>query len=512
MRLTFKQFLKESKDASSLITQMATTLTPDEVIIKKHLIKMLNPNNSKFSEFKLVDRGSNNRANKEVLRASNIGKTKEEIENNVRRIFEILKSSGLNVKILNFEKFGVNLPGGSGKYNSIEINVELEIKGNKYEGIVIATSTSNDSGKLRNKDLVPTKFIKAGKDYTKESLINDVEQALKTIGIDQTIKQYLSDIIESFKHVSNSASFKEYVHQSHLDDLHHHFKSDLYGEISPADINNILKDFGEIIQPLIFASQFSNINITYPSVSNSSLTDFNLINDGELYEFSAKAGNKGGIPSGKIYFDNIDLESSNLTSDEIEFVEMMKNSYKNDIRSQQCSLVYDLLLEDGFFKNNKIKSFYEACLNGFKPGDKINYKSFIDNANKWFSDNNLLNDKNKFSDFWNDLYNEFNYFPKEYKSEIMYDKWTNMAPETKYGVIMYAPYKTSVNILNSKYSDILTNIIRKTQNIFQSYLTLNNGNEFIIKIKRGKAQRYKFATGGMSTNNITNAKLGIEMK
>lgn len=520
MPLTFKKFYFENYRFSKLNEMAAVALTTDDNIIRKLLISALNKNANKLQEYKLNSRGSNARANKEVLRASNIGKTKEDVEKNVKQIFSKLNSENLNIKITGFGDFGVGLPGGSGKYNSLEVNVKVDTNGETYNGSVIITSTTNDKGKLKNKDLVPNKFVSSfNKEISKSELIQEVSSKLESnIELDTDIKTYLIDIINSFKTVSENRNFAEYI--SNPGELVHQFNTDIK-TISPADINNILKDFGEIIQPLIFASKFNNVNIEYPVESNGALIDFSLINGGTIYNFSAKAGSKGGIPSGKTYFDNINSriingQNMNLSNNEKEFIKMMSDSYAHDIRTQQCALVYDLLVKTNFFSNNKIKSFYEACLSGFKPGEKIDYKKFISNANEWL-ENNVLNhdsdDDNRkaFTEFWENLYKEFDYIAsKDYSADKMFEKFKTLNPETQYGTIMYAPYKESVNILNSNYRTLLSDILKKTQNFYQSYLTVN-GDTFVVKVKSSKNENYKFATGGMSTNNITNAKLGIAL-
>jgi hypothetical protein len=522
-RLTFFKFLTEAKN-HKLLTQAAHLSVTDEKIIsniKKDLNKKIWKDIQQDIEgLELFSLGNARRANKEILRGT-FGFTEEEVIAKVEKIF---KNYVKNHKILDFGKFDKGLLGGSGTYNSLEVIV----KNNEGEtSTVLITSTNRVNASLRNKVLVPNKLgIKGGDEYTSGDLVKTVEGTLKDIKVDDNIKTALIAILNDLldkKGRTRGGSFVDAIRGSDgniissldIESTVSDDTKDLIETLSSSDLNNILKDLGEIIQPLMIAQKYpKNIKISYPSESNAKLVDFNIINKPQTIEFSAKAGT-GGVPSGKVWAERIENkmdsnseEFETLSKKEYDFLKTLIESYKGHVGDQMITLIKKFIYKD----KSKISKTAKDHLTNIGFANWTNWKDGVEKASKYI-DANLKNRK-QFEKFFTELYTGVGYDIRNldhFKIEVLFDKWNKVNDPTKFGILIYPIYSSLVQVLNDDYKDTITNIIRQVSLIYQGHLYYKNGT-FTLKINAGQMASYEFSPGGISTTNIFNAKLGIKMK
>ena len=520
-RLTFFKFLTEAKN-HKLLTQAAYLTDTDKKIInniKKDLNKKIWPNLERDIEgLKLINLGGAKRANKEILRGS-FGLDTKEVKAKVNQLF---KKYLKNYKILKFGEFDSGLPGGSGTYKSLEVTVE----DNEGEtATVLITSTNRVNASLRNKVLVPNKLgIKGGVAYTPDALVNTIENSLENIEADDNIKNTLVAILNDLLKNTSSGNFVSAIRGRKgnivsslvIESTISNNTKTLIKSLSESDLNNILKDLGEIIQPLMIAQKYSkDIKISYPAEANAKLVDFSIINKSQTIEISAKAGS-GGVPAGTEWMTRIEnrmnsnpKEFETLPEKDKDFLKTLIDSYKSSIGDQMITLIKKFIYND----KSKISRIAKKHLANIGFASWTNWKDGVAKASKYIDAN--LKTPEDFENFFTELYTGVGYNKldklRDFKVSVLFDKWNKVDDSTKFGILIYPIYTRLVQILNDDYADTITNIIQQVSLIYQGHLYYKNGT-FRLIINAGQMADYVFATGGMSTANIFNAKLGIKMK
>lgn len=518
-RFTFKKFLNEGK---TQVLNQALSATANGALkdIKTKIYRAQDIISNELG-IKLDKVGGKARAYKEFLRGP-LGLDRESVENNVKKIFDkILKS---DYQLVSFGDFDKKLDGGSGTYNSLECNIRD--KKSKETFTLVATTNQRENIALKNKDLVPNKLgVIGGKDYTASSLVSTIESKLKDTSLSDNIKSVIIELLDDLLSGRSTLSGVFSGTKDFAKAINNIVENDgstgeiistltkntqqAISNISSNDLHSILKDLGEILQPLMIAQNFKGIKIGYPSESNAKLVDFHILNKGIKYDISAKAGS-GGVPSGVTYFDIVsEINKANpsfFTKEEKDFISKIGESFNQSVTGQQIQLVNTLLVQDVKYSTKEARD----CYNKIGIDSWVSLVDAVSKADAYFKKNSKVSKK----DFFTKLYTGVGYDLKKLKDfpvDTIDRKWDDLEVKTKYGILIYPAWSRVVQILNDNYADILTSVLQKVSMIYQGHLYYNSGKLSLI-IKAGAKSKYGFKTGGISTKNITGAKLGIKIK
>lgn len=432
------------------------------------------------------------RAVNEIFRAD-LGKSEEQ----ARLLLEPICKK-LNLQLGEYAIFG--RPVASGTFKSFE----LEFDNIKY----YITNTSSIKGILHNKDLVPNKILKnLSKTYISfHDLINNIN--FNKIEND-TIKDVIYNLIDTIdefkiKEQTNFFNNKKFINSINSEILNEKIviqnSADLITSlknIEQSDIQNISKDFGEILQPCIFLKKFDDANVSFPTTSNEALVDY-YING---IQFSAKSSS-GAAPSGasifKTAYNNITNGMNQYTDSEKQFIFDFYDLYGYNIFKMQQAMINKFVLND----NNNLKFLLDIGFN--------EWNTYTDLANSL----DMISDKQA---FFTELYNIINYHPEKFKTgsapytiENVIKEWNKYTPKLKWGILFYPLYVLSIKNINIKYQNILSDVISKTIDMIQCYFDIKQ-NVLIMKLFKANKKMWKFTSGGMSTANINNAKLSLKM-
>ena len=414
--------------------------------------------------------------------------------------------------------------GGSGTYKSYSI---------KYKGdIYFIANTTQDKANLKNKELTPDKLKLSNDNYIYKSFdelynklkpsLDDINKKYPESGIYELLNELINKIksgdYEKSGSFNNNEKIDDFFADNNEGKLSFSINSEYVSKVLDGDIACIEKDFGEILGPFVFFRLFKDVELNYPSASNEPLVDY-YING---HKVSAKQLGGGGKPSGasvalaaqknrKKIIDNpedITDETTELTNkekkiifepEEIEFIDNVLITYEKSIFEQQRDLI------SKYVKNiNNITLIDFAKLNNSNDLEKE-----LDN---------ILNNTN-IETYFTNIYKQINYVPTKTSSwtpKIIAKEYNNLTTKLKWGILFYPLYKTAINNIVKKYgdekNDIISSVIQKVTDMKQIYLGIRKKKELKIDIVSSAISKWTLTTGGMSTNNISNSKLSIELK
>lgn len=409
--------------------------------------------------------------------------------------------------------------GASSKYRSFTISVD----GEQY----YVANIMSDSSLLRSKDLNPGKLGLASKGHNVYTSFTELKNAV--LSKLKNIKDKYPEIYEGIYNIIEVIETSNYDSSGSFsfNDIEDFFTSDDDGKLSfdidkidlskilDGDIANIEKDFGEVLGPLVFLRLFDNVNVVYPTSQGEPMVDY-YING---YKVSAKQLGGGGKPSGfdvmlraKTNLEEIEQEVDELTSSEekvmysdkeIEFINKVASTYELSIFKQQCKLISEFAMTDSI-----------NDLLGFSLNTLESYKELADKLDKKLESEDI-------EEFFNRLYKLTDYTTyKEYTPEYIADNYYDyiMTPMKKWGILFYPLYVNAINKINKLYGsednssdDVISSVIQKSIQMKQVYFGIRKKKMKLEVISSG-VHSWKVTTGGMSTNNIGNSKLSIEMK
>lgn len=441
------------------------------------------------------------------------------------KIKEIFKN--VNIELLDDEPSIIGRAnGGSGTYKSYKI---------KYKNkIFYVANTKQDKANLKNKELTPDKL-----NLTKENniyksfdiLYNTLKPELDKIKDkypNSNIFELLNELINKIKSgkYETSGSFtnktiEDFFNDNNEGKLSFKIDSKYIENVLAGDINCIEKDFGEILGPFMFFRLFDDVELIYPSKSNEPLVDY-YING---HKISAKQLGGGGKPSGssiaktaKENINNIEKnpeditnETSDLTSkqkkilfndDEIKFINDVLLTYDSSIFIQQRDLINKFILN-----NKTIKDKFKIDL------------SIIENEHDLEKELDKLFSKINIEKYFVNLYEAISYQPTRSSSwnpSLIAKEYTKINSRLKWGILFYPLYKKAVDNIVKEYgnpeNDIISSVIQKVTDMKQIYLGIRKKDGLLVDMVSSGVSKWTLTTGGMSTNNIINSKLSIELK
>jgi len=218
-------------------------LNPDKIPLRN----MLRPILAK----KGLNPGYKTSAINELFRA-NLGKTEAEAR---KLVDDILDGTGLQAE--EYEVFG--RPQASGTYKSFRIPY------NDHDYFI--TNSSSGKGLLRNKVLVPNKILQNVTDEfaTAEDLVDAIDwDRVKSLEIQEIMQQCIESILDhdfTYEGVFIHDSFADMMHATTSEKTgkiivkNSPRLTELVANAISQDVQNLSKDFGETLQPLIFLTR-----------------------------------------------------------------------------------------------------------------------------------------------------------------------------------------------------------------------------------------------------------------
>jgi len=500
--------------------------------------KWFNRNNEEISQTKST-------APLEIFRKG-LGENSDEAYQKLLEIFKDIE----NVEVTDECEVVGRAVGGSGTYSSFKI----KYNDGETEKTFYVANTTNSKAYLKNKELTPDKLGLSNMTYNSfESLYNELLSKIEIIKSkypNSNIYELLTGIIEiinneipnksgSFLETSIEKFFSSSAEGSILYESNEtNNLKNLIDNVREGDIHCIEKDFGEIIGPLVFLKIFSDsediVEVSYPKTSNEQLIDY-YING---HKISAKQLGGGGAPSGSAIANAIKNEAIVLNNPkELENkIENLPNKDKKIIFSDplEQEFIKDVMstYDESIFNQQKIL-INNFVLNSSKYADLKDHIGFSEEFAKFENYNDLVKkldetlniklSKNNetISDYFDKLYRLANYnlTPKsEWNPKSVEEKYNSIEPKIKWGIFFYPLYKTAINEIIDKYGgkddkdDIISSVVQKMINMKQIYFGIRKKSGIKLEIISAGASKWVFTTGGMSTNNINNAKLSLKIK
>ena len=434
------------------------------------------------------------RAVNEIFRAD-LGKTEEQARSFLQPLCD-----KIGIKLGDYSIFG--RPTASGTYQSFE----FEYNGKKY----YITNTETGKGLLHNKDLVPNKILTniADKFDSFDKLVNNINWNKVKHEQIKNVMHNLINSIDEFNVVESSGFFNNDDFNSILSNKTSPLKGKLVIQnsvelieslktIDNADVLNISKDFGEILQPGIFLKKYNSIVVSFPVSPNEKLVDY-YING---ISFSAKSSS-GGAPSGADLFvkamNDMAKFKNKYNPKEIKFIKDFNDIYSKNIFQAQQIMIQKFLIDE----YHDLNMLYDIGFDSWNTYSDL--AKSLDN----------ITDK---TTFFTQLYDLLHYHPENFKTgttpydvKTIVKNWDKYNDKLKWGILFYPLYIASIKVINQKYQTLLTSIISKTMNMIQCYFDIKS-NVMILKLYEAQANNWKFTSGGISTANIGNAKLSIKM-
>lgn len=475
----------------------------------------------------------------EILRINFNDLSELEIINFIKKAFNNIN----NLEVTDeYEIFGRSV-GASGTFKSVKIiyNDKKYYIANwgKKENI-------NLESKIKSKDLTPKK-LKLKNEYIIDDfndlynlqyykdVTNKLEELSKKINSNDIeifckhlIRIILNGDIENKSGSFNSKNIVEFIDNKNEGKITFKFiKDDIkteFKQLSEGDINNIKKDFGEVLGPFLFIRLFKESNeslkIEFPQKSNEPMVDY-YING---FPISAKAEGNSGKPSGAILsksyerikktgnIENVIKDINNEISDnkdnygtlELDFINTIASTYDMNVSSQQFTLINEFILKDKKIFNFDILD----CID--RTSNVKAYKNFVDAINKDIKAENI---KEYFDNFYKKIgYNIPSY---KYTANKLSEEWFTYTDTNKAaGIIIYPLWYKTIEEINKKYGndeDVITSVINRELNIKQIYFGISD-TYTKLKVVDSSIGKWKFKTGGLSATNIDNSKLAIELK
>ena len=409
--------------------------------------------------------------------------------------------------------------GASSKYRSLTVSID----GEDY----YVANISTDKALLRSKDLNPSKLGLANKGHNIYTSFTQLKDA--TIHGLQSLKDKHPEIYDGLRDIIDIIENSDFESSGSFsfNDVNDFFSSDDDGKLTfsienidlskilDGDIANIEKDFGEILGPLVFFRLFDDVSCVFPESQSEPMVDY-YINGNKV---SAKQLGGGGRPAGseimlraKANLEEIENNVDDLTASEMdamydekekEFIKKVASTYELSIFKQQCALINEFALTDA------IKD-----LLGFSIKNLESYKDLVYKLDNKFENEDI-------EEFFTKFYNLLDYTSaKTYTPSYIADNYYeySMTDKTKWGILFYPLYITAINKINEIYGsrdddeeDVISSVIQKSIQLKQVYFGIRK-NKMKLEVISSGVHSWKVVPGGMSTNNIGNSKLSIEMK
>ena len=372
--------------------------------------------------------------------------------------------------------------GASSKYRSLTVSID----GEDY----YVANINTDKALLRSKDLTPSKLGLANKGnniYTSFTQLKD-----STIHGLQPLKDKHPEIYDGLRDIIDVIENSDFESSGSFsfNDVDDFFSSDDDGKLT-FSIENI--DLSKILD-----GDIANINGN---------------------KVSAKQLGGGGRPAGseimlraKANLEEIENSVDDLTDSEMdamysekekEFIKKVASTYELSIFKQQCALINEFALTDA------IKD-----LLGFSIKNLESYKDLVYKLDNKFENEDI-------EEFFTKFYNLLDYTSaKTYTPSYIADNYYeySMTDKTKWGILFYPLYITAINKINEIYGsrddneeDVISSVIQKSIQLKQVYFGIRK-NKMKLEVISSGVHSWKVVPGGMSTNNIGNSKLSIEMK
>lgn len=266
--------------------------------------------------------------------------------------------------------------------------------------------------------------------------------------------------------------------------------SKLFNTLSKSNnIINISNDFGEVLQPLILFKHIQNINsVKFPSETNQPLIDF-YIND-LLFSAKSKAGRS---PSTKVIINNIKKYPENLTKEEQAIFDHIKSLFSSSVFISTKNIILEFLKSSNQY-SDILNILNKKC--HFETSKNV--KEFAANI---YKNENIV----ELFDNIYELYRKHNL--TELENDI---KTTNHTDASLVGNLLYPLMNSTIAYLNYRYSETLTNIIKKFLSYYQSYLKiLKTKLVLVIKYSKSNQTQFKFKNSNMTRNTFTSSYIPL---
>jgi hypothetical protein len=397
-----------------------------------------------------------------------LGSSKD-TESTLSNIFNTL---GLDYKITVIDANDFKNGAKSGTYKTYKIDSDNQT--------VYIVNQQRENSTIVSKSLSPTNLGIVGKTYTNTgSLINTVNSNLTTNK--DLLSSLMNDVADNTKKESldKLQDFKEDIALSSA-------TIDAAKDLSPADINTIGKDFGEILGSIFLLKKVKSPSLEFPS-GNNPLIDF-IIND---YKVSSKY--KSGA-------------AATLT-------DITNGIDKKTLKKQNQKNLYTVL--DIIVNKNVSSGYLEVAkyfnLQGIQELSKI-MKIPVENiTTASINDYIQKTGKEKALKALNPFYKTINRGPKN--GEVDWDK---LSDKKLYGIVLGPLSYYVVDYLNSnkEYKDALAELLSKIE-VKQLYLNIQLGKQkldFNLKSFSDPNAQFTFESPNQSIYNPDNGRLGFKMK
>jgi hypothetical protein len=383
----------------------------------------------------------------------------------------ILNILGLDYKITVIDANDFKNGAKSGTYKTYRVD--------SNDQTVYIVNQQRENSTIVSKSLSPTNLGVIGKTFSStESLIKTVNSNLTTNK--DLLSSLMNDVANNTKKESldKLQDFKEDIALSSA-------TIDAANDLSPADINTIGKDFGEILGSIFLLKKVKSPSLEFPS-GNNPLIDF-IIND---YKVSSKY--KSGA-------------AATLT-------DITNGIDKKTLKKQNQKNLYTVL--DIIVNKNVSSGYLEVAkyfnLPGIQELARI-MKMPVENVTTASINDYIRADKEKALKALNPFYKTINRGPKN--GEVNWDK---LSDKKLYGIVIGPLSYYVVDYLNSnkEYKDALTELLSKIE-VKQLYLNIQLGKQkldFNLKSFSDPNAQFTFESPNQSIYNPDNGRLGFKMK
>ena len=383
----------------------------------------------------------------------------------------ILNILGLDYKITVIDANDFKNGAKSGTYKTYRVD--------SNDQTVYIVNQQRENSTIVSKSLSPTNLGVIGKTFSStESLIKTVNSNLTTNK--DLLSSLMNDVANNTKKESldKLQDFKEDIALSSA-------TIDAANDLSPADINTIGKDFGEILGSIFLLKKVKSPSLEFPS-GNNPLIDF-IIND---YKVSSKY--KSGA-------------AATLT-------DITNGIDKKTLKKQNQKNLYTVL--DIIVNKNVSGGYLEVAkyfnLPGIQELARI-MKMPVENVTTASINDYVRADKEKALKALNPFYKTINRGPKN--GEVNWDK---LSDKKLYGIVIGPLSYYVVDYLNSnkEYKDALTELLSKIE-VKQLYLNIQLGKQkldFNLKSFSDPNAQFTFESPNQSIYNPDNGRLGFKMK
>jgi hypothetical protein len=412
----------------------------------------------------------------------------------------------------------------SGKFFSFELTFNKDhlffgkdLKAGSSYGVVNAVGTTKEGGKvvIGDKDLIPSKLgLEEIIFETKIQLVTKANESIKSSVTNQDYQNFILDLVSSVEtNTKSKFSTKEDLNGIKSEPVSLDFDYTPYkGKLDPASINNIQKDFGEVLGGIFMMGLVSEQNpIKFPG-GNEELVDFfyNEIGISSKAKKGAKASATGYIKAikrakaetGGNYTDEERIIVDKILSPiELGYNEPKNTSYFTRSKSSTTFTGVVRLLNEFMLQENGSGWNYFINMTGINTTRGFNRDSIVDAFI-------LLRDQKKLHEFVSgfvkltDLSSgggrDGKYLMPFYASRnevqcqnSLKEILDNEQYDLLVGTILYGCSKQLQTKINSEHSSHLSALINNCLSSKQLYLDM--------KIKQNKIQ---FILAAMETSNF----------